>query len=178
MTTCLQKLSARIACASLAALGLCLGAAGAQAQGCTVTALNDPPREVLTCRGGLTLTAEKGTAYRLVDRNKDGTPEGAELTDKGLLVEVPPGGTRTRFQIRTPHAIASVRGTIWATDVTAARTSVFVARGAVAVRPPASRRAATLQAGEGVDVEADTTNPEVKRWGAQRAAALLARFGR
>ena len=110
--------------------------------------------------------------------DSDREAEAAEVTERGILVELPPGRGRVRFQIRTPHAIASVRGTVWATDVSAARTSVFVQRGAVGVAPQASRRSVVLNPGEGVDVEAGTAVPEVKRWGPQRAAALLARFGR
>ncbi len=167
------------AVAGAAALGL-LGAAPAPAQegGCTVTNQSDPPRQVIACPGGLTLTVEPATAFRLIDGDGDGRPEAAEVTERGILVELPPGRGRVRFQIRTPHAIASVRGTVWATDVSAARTSVFVQRGAVGVAPQASRRSVVLNPGEGVDVEAGTAVPEVKRWGPQRAAALLARFGR
>ncbi|HEX2555639.1 MAG TPA: FecR domain-containing protein [Microvirga sp.] len=177
--------------ASCLALGLALAAPASaqspsqtqaqspsQVQGCTVTNRSDPAGQVIACPGGLTLTVEPATAYRLIDADGDGRPEAAELTDRGLLVEVPPGRGRVRFQIRTPHAVASVRGTVWATDVSAARTSVFVERGAVAVRPQASRRTAVLNPGEGVDVEAGTRVPEVKRWSPARAAALLARFRR
>ncbi len=151
--------------------------AQAQPAGCTSAAHYAPARSVITCPDGLTITVEDGAAFRLLDRDGNGTPDSAELAGRGVLIEVPQG-RRTRFQIYTPHAIASVRGTVWATDVGPDRTSVFVARGAVAVRPQAARQSALLQAGDGVDVAATTTVPEVKRWGAQRAAALLARFGR
>lgn len=150
----------------------------AQPAGCTTAALHAPARTVITCSGGLTITVEDGAAFRLLDVDGNGTPEGAELAGRGALIELPPGRGRTRFQIHTPHAIASVRGTVWATDVSPERTSVFVARGAVAVTSHASRRSAVLQACDGFDVGATTAVPEVKRWGAQRAAALLARFGR
>jgi ferric-dicitrate binding protein FerR (iron transport regulator) len=149
-----------------------------QAAGCTVTAAANPPRDVLTCADGLTITAERGTAYRLLDRNRDGRPEGAQLNDRGLLISLPEGGGRGRFQIHTPHAIASVRGTIFAVDVGGGRTSVFVERGVVSARPQRSRQAVTLRAGDGVDIDAATVVPQAKRWSAERAAALLARFGR
>jgi hypothetical protein len=155
------------------------GGAQAQTAGCTTATLTDPPGDLLTCSDGLVVRSEAGSLYRLVDRNRDGRPEQAELTGRGLLIEVAPGpGRRSQFQIRTPHAIASVRGTIWAVDVTATRTSVFVQRGVVAVTRPGSRAAATLRAGDGVDVESTGAALEVKRWAPQRAAALLARFGR
>jgi hypothetical protein len=35
-----------------------------------------------------------------------------------------------------------------------------------------------LRPGEGVDVEPGTASLQVKRWSAERAASLLARFGR
>ncbi len=165
--------------AGAAVLGL-LSAAPVSAQegGCTVTNRSDPPRQVIACPGGLTLTVEPATAFRLIDDNRDGTPEAAEVTERGILVELPPGRGRVRFQVRTPHAIASVRGTVWATDVGAARTSVLVERGAVGVQPQASPRSVVLNPGDGVDVEAGTAAPQVKRWSRARAAALLARFGR
>jgi hypothetical protein len=160
---------------------LVIGAAAGEAQtvDCTAAARAAPPGEVLNCRNGLVIHTERGTLYRLIDRNRDRQPEGAELTGGGLLIELSPGGrARGRFQIHTPHAIASVRGTIWAADVTAARTSVFVQRGVVAVGRRGARRAVTLRAGDGVDVEGTAGPLVVRRWAPQRAAALLARFGR
>ncbi|ACA15280.1 conserved hypothetical protein [Methylobacterium sp. 4-46] len=159
-------------------VGVCLvlpGSARSQGRGCTITPYTDPPREELSCPDGFTLSAERGSLYRLLDRNRDGRPEAAELSGRGLLVDAP--ARRGAFQIRTPHAIASVRGTVWAVDVTPARTSVFVRRGAVSVSRP-SGPAVTLRDGDGVDVEAGTEPLAVKRWSPERAAGLLARFGR
>jgi hypothetical protein len=159
---------------------IAVAASGAQAQtlGCASSPETNPARDVLTCAGGLTITAERGTTYRLLDQNGDGRPDGAELRGKALLIELPPARRRIRFQVHTPHAIASVRGTVWATDVSPNRTSVFVARGAVAVRPYASPRTISLRAGDGVDVEPGVATPDVKRWPEPRVAALLLRFGR
>jgi hypothetical protein len=147
----------------------------AQPAGCTTTALQGPPRQVLHCSDGLTISAENGAQYKLIDRNRDGRPDGAELTDKALLADRPPGRGRGGFQILTPHAIASVRGTQWAVDVGETRTSVFVERGTVAVTRPGAR-GVTLRAGEGVDVDEGATSLVVKRWAPQRSAALLARL--
>jgi hypothetical protein len=167
----------RVIAAATILLVLPTVSAQAQSGACTVVQLTDPPGELLTCRDGLMVRTERNSLYRLIDGNRDGRPDGAELTGRGLLIELPPGRGRGRFQIQTPHAIASVRGTIWAVDVTATRTSVFVQRGVVAVTRPGTREAVTLQAGDGVDVEA--AGPlVVRRWAPQRAAALLARFGR
>lgn len=153
-------------------------AARGQTGACTVAALSDPPGDLVTCRDGLVIRTERSSVYRLIDGNRDGRPEGAELTGRGLLIDLPAGRSRGRFQIQTPHAIASVRGTIWAVDVTATRTSVFVQQGVVAVTRPGSREGVTLRAGDGVDVEAGSGSLQVRRWAAPRAAALLARFGR
>jgi ferric-dicitrate binding protein FerR (iron transport regulator) len=167
-----------LAAALALAAGLPTGAALAQAgpRGCALQPRADPPGQVLVCADGLSIAFEAGTEARLVDGNRDGRPERAELLGKALLVETPPGRTRP-FQILTPHAIASVRGTVWAVDVADERSSVFVARGAVAVRRP-GRPAVTLRAGDGVDVTAADAPLEVRRWPPERAAALLARFGR
>ena len=158
-------------------LAAALGARGASAQtgGCTLTRFSDPPREVLSCADGLSVTAEEAATYRFIDRARDGRPTGAELSGRGLLVDSPP--RRGRFQILTPHAIASVRGTVWAVDVSPARTSVFVREGAVGVRRPGGPEV-TLRSGDGVDVEAGEGPLAVTRWSARRAATLLARFGR
>jgi hypothetical protein len=63
-------------------------------------------------------------------------------------------------------------------DVTAARTSVFVARGIVAVSLPSRTGSVLLGPGNGIDVSAGATELVVNRWSPARAAALLARFGR
>ncbi|KAB1072436.1 FecR domain-containing protein [Methylobacterium planeticum] len=167
------RITAAAAVLAIAALGS--GAAEAQSRGCTVTPYTDPPRQVLSCADGLTVSAETGTAYKLVDRNHDGRPESAEVTSRGLLIDVPP--RRGGFQILTPHAVASVRGTVWAVDVSAQKTAVFVRAGSVAVARPGGP-AVTLRAGEGVDVEAGGNSLHVQRWSPERAAGLLARFGR
>lgn len=162
------------------ALATCLvllpaDAARAQRRGCTITPYTDPPRQVLACPDGFTLSAENASTYRLIDRNRDGRPEAADLNGRGLLVDAPP--RQGSFQVRTPHAIASVRGTTWAVDVTPGRTSVFVQAGEVSVSR-LSGPGVVLRAGDGVDVDAGTAPLEVKRWSRERAAGLLARFGR
>lgn len=165
-----------VVCATAIAAAATIPVAAAQTARCTTTAYTDPPRQVLRCADGLTIHAERNADYRLVDDDGDGQPEAAELNGRALLIEFP-AGRRGRFQILTPHAIAAVRGTIWAVDVGASRSSIFVERGAVAV----SRRggvSVVLNAGEGVDVEAGQSPLKVNRWGTRRVLALKARFGR
>jgi hypothetical protein len=152
-------------------------AAPTQAQsvaGCRVTALTDPPREVLRCGSGLTIEAESGAQYRLVDQNK------LEVTSRAVLVDVTPG-RRGGFQVLTPHAIASVRGTLYVVDVKEEKekteTDVFVSRGRVGVRNRSTSETATLRAGEGSDVIPGKPL-DAHAWAAERVQMLMARFGR
>ena len=85
---------------------------------------------------------------------------------------------RGAFQVRTPDAIASVRGTEWVVDVGAAETSTFVVQGIVGVRRRIDNQAVVLTAGEGVDVAPEVNPLIVKRWPEPRVRALLGRFGR
>lgn len=167
----------------LAAAGACLALAGpapAQpAKGCQETTRFDPPLKVVRCADGLTIEAERDAPLRTIDRDGDGRLEGAELGGRAVLVDMPRRPARGGgFQILTPHAIASVRGTVYAVDVTSSRTSVFVRNGRVAVQRTGGGAAVTLGPGEGVDVGSDAAPLEVKRWGAERVASLLSRFGR
>lgn len=156
------------------ALPAALGSARAQGAGCRSTAYTDPPREVLTCADGLSISAEKGGDYRVIERG--GRPAAVELKGKAILIEVPPG-RRNGFQILTPHAIASVRGTTWAVDVAGAKTSVFVRSGRVGVTRPGDRAGVVLGPGDGIDV--GPTGPlTVTTWSRERGLHLLARFGR
>ena len=135
------------------------------------------PSQTLRCNGGITVVAENGARYTLNDTNNDGRVDQAELSSKALLIDVPKKSGGKAFQVNTPQAIAAVRGTKWAVDATADKTSVFVARGRVAVQRPArGGPQVVLGPGEGVDVEA--TGPlTVKRWAPARVAALMARLG-
>src|SRR5688500_12955622 len=109
----------RLTVAGVLALLTCLAPTRADAQpaGCAITTYTDPPREVLACADGLTISAERGAEYQLLDRNRDRRPDGAELKSRALLIELPARKRQGGFQILTPHAIASVRGTVWAVDV-------------------------------------------------------------
>lgn len=142
---------------------------------CTLTALAGPERYALKCTGALVIELEPGAVLKY-SGEADGLPERLILEDGRALIEVTPGSVVP--QIRTPHAIAAVRGTVYAIEVGADSTAVFVLRGAVGVRTrQGPRDTATLTAGQGVDVtpgEALTVNT----WGAARVDELLARFGR
>src|SRR5690242_1102116 len=133
--------------------------------------------QTLHCEGGITIVAENGARYSLRDRNHDGRIDQAELNGKALLLDVPKQPRDKTFEVRTPQAIAAVRGTKWAVDAADDKTSVFVARGRVAVgRSGAGGPGVVLGPGEGVDV--DPAGPLiVKRWPPERVAALMARLG-
>jgi hypothetical protein len=166
--------------ASAAAIALVLaGASAVPAQtgrGCTIREFTDPPRQVLTCRDGLIVETQRDAAATLSDADGDGAPDRASVTGRGILVDMPPG-RRGGFQILTPHAIASVRGTVYAVDVGERATAVFVQQGRVEVTKRAGGESVTLGPGEGVDV--DPAQPlEVRRWPSERALGFLARFGR
>lgn len=155
------------------------GAASAQTSGlgCTLQAVAGTSRHVLACPGRVRITAEPGARYALTDRDRDGNADGVVLRSRALLLEAPAGVGRG-FVVVTPQAFAAVRGTTWAVDTAGGKTSVFVVEGRVAVESPTSTSRVVLGPGEGVDVERGTDPLVVKKWGAARAAALLARLGR
>jgi ferric-dicitrate binding protein FerR (iron transport regulator) len=145
--------------------------------GCVLERVGGTARTILRCRDGLTITAEDGARYTLRDRNRDNSVDTVNLLRKALLLDVPENRTEPRFEVITPLAIAAVRGTKWAVDVVAGKTSVFVIRGSVIVQRPAAGRGVVLGSGDGVDVEPGTGPLTVKRWPVARVSALLARFG-
>ncbi|WP_291865897.1 FecR domain-containing protein [Bradyrhizobium sp.] len=133
--------------------------------------------QTLRCPGELTIVAENGAKFTLQSLDKSGGVNGVDLHSKALLVDVPTQQGKRRFQVTTPQAIAAVRGTKWAVDVQATRTSVLVLRGRVAVRRPAGAGQVVLGPGDGVDVDPGTAALVVKRWPQPRVDALLARLG-
>jgi hypothetical protein len=172
-----MKTSIRSACVVLASL-LSIEIAAAQTSGAGCATVNQSiAAQTLRCEGGITIVAENGARYSLKDTNHDGRIDSADLGSKALLLDVPKQPRDRTFQVTTPQAIAAVRGTKWAVDAADDKTSVFVARGRVAVARTGNRRErVVLGPGEGVDV--DATSPlTVKRWAPARVAALMARLG-
>nr|WP_244846287.1 FecR domain-containing protein [Mesorhizobium sp. L-8-3] len=146
-------------------------------KGCLLESVPGTSRRVLHCDRGLTITVEGGARYRLLDRNGDGSTDGVALNRKAVLIDAPSSAALRGFEVVTPQAIAAVRGTRWAVDVARGKTSVFVVRGAVAVRRPSSGNSVVLGPGEGVDVDTGTVPLEVRRWPVARRDALLRRLG-
>lgn len=143
--------------------------------GCTATNLGDPPRIVYQCAGGVTLEAEAATILGIVESGNNDRPSEAEISSDGVLIEVAPGSGP--FQIRTPHAIAAVRGTVYAVDVHDGKTAVFVSRGEVVVSRPDGSEPVVLTGGDGTDV-APGEPITVRQWPMERVNAFLSRFGR
>ena len=131
--------------------------------------------QTLRCRDGLIVVAEDGAKFTL--QGKGGNVDGADLQNKALLLDAPKQKGNSRFRVMTPQAIAAVRGTNWAVDLQASRTSVLVLNGQVTVRRPSGAGEVVLGAGEGVDVEPGSDTLVVKRWGQPRVDALMARLG-
>ncbi|MCV3270769.1 FecR family protein [Roseobacter sinensis] len=144
---------------------------------CTVETVTDPERQVLSCEFGVVIEMEAAAQMGFAEAESGAQPGVIDLERGAVLIEADKGEARP--QIRTPHAIAAVRGTTYLVDVTADRTSVFVVEGEVSVlRTGATEEAVVLGAGDGVDVDASDEALEGRTWPADRAAALLARFGR
>lgn len=167
-------------CIALGALLIPLLPAGgslAQPARCNLEAVAGTTRQVLRCASGLMVMTETRTGFALVDANRDGNPEAVRLDSRAVMIEVPSGAVPAGFEVVTPQAIAAVRGTRWAVDVSEGKTAVFVVEGRVSVRRNADGTEVVLEPGQGVDVT-DAPGPiEVKVWGAARVAALMARFG-
>src|SRR5262249_49781435 len=138
-----------------------------------------PSEKILQCGGAETLTvrATQGARYQPLYKKGDPLPVGIRLDDGALLIEFQPSLRREGFQILTPPAIAAVRGTKWAVDVTKARTSVLVLYGAVGVTNRRLNQYVIVTEGEGVDITPADTPTVQKTWGEARKRALLARFG-
>jgi hypothetical protein len=137
-----------------------------------------PDDRILRCGGTLTVQPAPGTLYRPLDVGPDGPPAAVQLDSGALIIEFHPAGNRPGFQIQTPQAIASVRGTEWAVEVQSGRSSILVLTGTVRVARTIRAAAVTLRGGQGVDVT-DARGPlKVTTWPPDRVRALLARFGR
>ncbi len=145
--------------------------------GCSLAQIGGTGRYVVKCRDGLSITAEKGASYQLLDRDRNGNVDAVRLSNKAVLVDVPEARPGRRFEVIAPQAIAAVRGTQWAVDTSPRKTSVFVARGEVAVRKPSNSSGVSLGAGDGVDAEVGKPL-DVRQWKRARVNALMSRLGR
>jgi FecR protein len=185
-------MASRQQCIAALALGtgllLLANVAAAQSGACTLTPdKRDPNDKILRCGAELTITPAPGTVYRPGPAGADGLPGSVQLDSGALLIEFNPK-RRHEFQILTPQAIASVRGTKWAMDVTPMQTSTLVLSGEVAVARKNEAENVLVGPGEGVDIEISLGAPRaispyrpdpitIKQWGSARVKELLDRFG-
>ena len=160
-----------------AAAAMSSAALGQQGAACQTTEVNDPPRVILYCANGLVIEAEaleaNASAFRLPVLETP--PVSIDVNSRGVLVTLPSG--KGPFQIKTPHAIVSARGTVFVVDVGTAETAVFVVEGVVEVRRQDGSGTVELGKGDGVTVSAFTPMT-VKQWPAAKVSALLMRFAR
>src|SRR5947209_1119216 len=99
----------------------------AQPAGCTlVPDERNAAEKTLRCGDGLPIRAAPETRYQLTDQSAERPATSARLDSGALLIEFTPSERRRSFQILTPHAIAAVRGTRWAVEVTDERSSTLV----------------------------------------------------
>jgi FecR protein len=150
----------------------------------------NPNDQILRCGSELTITPAPGTVYHPAAAGEDGLPPSVQLDSGALLIEFH-SQRRHEFQILTPQAIASVRGTKWAMEVKPGQTSTLVLLGEVTVARKDEADTVVVGPGQGVDVSAADTGAGktvrsmngklapigVKRWAPDRVKALLARFG-
>ena len=177
-TVARNLLGATIAAAFLFVTAIA-GAAPAYAAGACALVPNEktPSEKILQCGATLTVRPAQGARYQPLFKKRDPLPVGIRLNEGALLIEYHPANPEEKFQILTPLAIAAVRGTKWAMDVTKAQTSTLVLDGAVAVTNRRLNQFVVLTAGQGVDITPTDTSLVQKTWGEARVRALLSRFG-
>jgi hypothetical protein len=95
---------------------------------------------------------------------------------RGIARFLAPVRTWGTFNVFGPVAVASVRSTEWIMETPKRGTNVFVLDGVVAVQGKRGDNV-HLSPAYGVDVAADGTMAEPKKWGAKRVADVLARLG-
>ena len=158
-----------------------IGPSPARAAGVCALVPNDktPGEKTLQCNRaeGLTVHAAQGTRYRMVYTKGDPVPAAIRLDDGALLIEYQGSLWRGNFQILTPLAIAAVRGTKWAIDVTKAHNSMLVLDGVVGVTNRRLNEYVIVTAGGGRRHHADGHVDRPENLGSGRKRALLARFG-
>jgi FecR protein len=137
---------------------------------------SDPSEKILQCGQALTVRPAHGTSYQPIYKSGQQLPAAIRLDNGALLIEFHPDSQQIEFQILTPLAIAAVRGTKWAMEVSAKRTSTLVLEGAVAVTSRRLNQYVILTEGRGVDISEGASLTQ-KQWGEARVRALLSRFG-
>jgi FecR protein len=150
-----QTRPAAYVCGAGVLLSLCAWVAApavAQSGACVLSLDKRNPNErILRCGSELTITPAPGTVYRPAAAGDDGLPASIQLDSGALLIEFN-SKRRHEFQILTPQAIASVRGTKWAMEVKPGETSTLVLAGEVTVARKNDPEKVVVGPGQGVDV--------------------------
>lgn len=142
---------------------------------CTTEELSDPARFVYHCPNGLVIESEAAAVFDLVMSPEHDRVDAITLKSRAVLIDLEPGNGP--FQILTPYAIASVRGTVFVVDAQEKMTSVFVVSGIVGVSRDGESAVSELAASQGVTVAGDN-ELRVLTWPQDKVSALLARFAR
>jgi hypothetical protein len=189
-----HRLASHIFCGAgvlLSSWACVLGPASAQSGACVLSPdKRNPTDKILRCGTELTITPAPGTVYHPAPPGEDGLPASVRLDSGALLIEFN-SKRRHEFQILTPQAIASVRGTKWAMEVKPGQTSTLVLLGQVTVARKDAAETVVVGPGQGVDLSGTkgrdpTTRSlntgvkpppiEVQRWAPERVKSLLSRF--
>ena len=89
---------------------------------CEPMKLTKPRRIVYQCAGGMVLEAAAATALGVVQIGRG--DQSSETSKKAFGVVVVSPNRSSPFQIRSPNAIAAVRGTVSINDATEGKTSI------------------------------------------------------
>ncbi len=137
-------------------------------------------RTEITCRDGTKVTVGPETAIDL------GNLAGPADSNRNILIDlfsgiagfIAPKKNWNSLDVRAPRAIASVRSTEWLVSADAAKTSVFVRKGAVEVSPDGAL-SSVLQVGQGIDIEQGmrAVSFPVKTWSEERVRQVGAELG-
>jgi hypothetical protein len=185
-----QHRSTRCACSAVVLLSVWTFAtapAAAQSGTCVLSPdKRNPNEKILRCGSELTITPAAGTVYHPAAAGEDGLPSSVQLDSGALLIEFN-SRRRHEFQVLTPQAIASVRGTKWAMEVKFGQTSTLVLTGEVTVTRKDDPEKVVVGPGQGVDVSglglarstegAKRAPIALKEWAPGRIKELLGRFG-
>lgn len=143
----------------------------AQPLSCVVEEGSSSMLRALRCQETLLVVAEASVQLAAIEER--GRLVGFRVAGGAAYID--PGGARTEpFRIETPLGIVETRGGAFALVADRGRTSVFARSGEVLVRRGDEQ--VTLQAGQGIDLEAGR-RLAVVAWSRPRAARLLARLG-
>ena len=133
-------------------------------------------RVEIHCSDGIVVTIGAASSLDLGTLTTGGQDDGVVMSlFDGIAGFIKPAFGGTRFRVRTPSAVASVRSTEWIVIVEEKATAVFVNKGAVDVG--VAEKSVLLQPGEGVSVTADGALGAATRWGNARVAGARAALG-